>query len=237
MRLISKRDEFPQLIDELGLKRGAEIGVCEGGFSEHLLKNSKLDILYSIDAWSEDTTRTMSAFKNCDVANGNIEKRYERTVERLAPYGARSKIIRDFSVEAAQAFEKESLDFIYLDASHRFTGLFLDMLAWWPVCREGGIFAGHDFFRKYRFETAYVINGWTTETKQKFYLTYDERKKPYPGVEPSWYLQKNTKRTKEEYFKELPEYVKTLKEQANLCLAGSDGRCVVDLPYEFQEKT
>merc|ERR1712217_308009 len=48
------------------------------------------------------------------------------------------------SVEAADEFEDHSLDFVYIDAEHN-DRVALDLKAWEPKLRKGGILAGHDF--------------------------------------------------------------------------------------------
>lgn len=201
---IKTRDDFPALIDHLGLKRGVEIGVCQGAYSEFLLSNTKLDILYSIDPWNPDEEEVKGAFKRCDINCGKQEKRYEETRARLAKFGQRSQIIRKTSHDSHDAFKDGSLDFIYLDGSHRFTGFSLDMMQWYPKLREGGLFAGHDYWYKYRCEVIPVVCGFAIEHKQFFYLTLEERKRPKPGHPPSWWWIKKA-RNKGEYVKMLAE--------------------------------
>lgn len=225
---INVRDELPLLIDRFGLKSGVEIGVCEGAFSELLLTNSSLVKLYSIDAWTEDATQTMSSFKKCDVVDGKIERRYAMTKERLAKFGDRSTIIKATSIDALKEFEDNSLDFIYLDASHRFSGFALDMIYWWPKLRFGGIYAGHDFWTRYRYETAYVVNGFCVEMKQFFFLTTQEKSEHHPA---SWYLRK-TQRDKATYFGNRDRHVEVLRKQAHEI--NRKKKWKVDLPYEYQ---
>lgn len=45
------RDEFINIINELNLKIGCEIGVYKGDFSLKLLNNTNLSKLYLIDPW------------------------------------------------------------------------------------------------------------------------------------------------------------------------------------------
>ena len=52
---------------------------------------------------------------------------------------------RALSVEAAKEFADESLDFIYIDATHTFEAVSQDLLAWWPKLKPGGLMAGHDY--------------------------------------------------------------------------------------------
>jgi predicted O-methyltransferase YrrM len=52
---------------------------------------------------------------------------------------------RALSVDAAKEFAHESLDFIYIDATHTFEAVSQDLLAWWPKLKPGGLMAGHDY--------------------------------------------------------------------------------------------
>ena len=45
----------------------------------------------------------------------------------------------------AERYPDEYFDFIYVDARHDFKGVTVDMEAWWPKLRPGGIFAGRDY--------------------------------------------------------------------------------------------
>jgi predicted O-methyltransferase YrrM len=50
------------------------------------------------------------------------------------------------TVEAADLFDDESLDFIFLDASHLKQDVLNDLNAWWPKLKKGGLFGGHDYY-------------------------------------------------------------------------------------------
>jgi len=225
MELITKRTEFTNIINELGLKTGVEIGVHKGGFSEHILTYSNIEKLYSIDAWIEDEPTTKAVRKRCE--HGKMELNYQEAASKLSKFGNRSEIIRDLSENAVKKFENESLDFIYLDASHIFSGFSLDIINWWEKIRFGGLFAGHDCWRKYRYNVMYVVNGFCMEKKQLFFLTTDERQ--FPQYAPSWWLIK-TKRDKKEFSNEFEKHKEILKKQAEEILKVKN--IIVDLPYE-----
>jgi hypothetical protein len=63
----------------------------------------------------------------------------------MSPYN--HEFVRKTSIEAAKDFEDESLDFMYLDANHRFEHVVNDLVAWVPKIRSGGIVSGHDYHR------------------------------------------------------------------------------------------
>ena len=53
--------------------------------------------------------------------------------------------IKMTSIEASKTFEDNSLDFVFLDASHEYEDVKEDILHWLPKIKSGGIFAGHDY--------------------------------------------------------------------------------------------
>ncbi len=53
--------------------------------------------------------------------------------------------IRLSSCMAAQLYTDQSLDFVFIDASHEYEHVRADLLAWKPKVKPGGILAGHDY--------------------------------------------------------------------------------------------
>ena len=47
----------------------------------------------------------------------------------------------------------DSLDFVYIDANHAFDAVNRDLRKWFPKLRNGGVFAGHDYFDAWADET------------------------------------------------------------------------------------
>ena len=50
------------------------------------------------------------------------------------------------SLEAARAFEEESVSFVYIDARHDYCAVLEDLWAYWPKLHVGGILAGDDYY-------------------------------------------------------------------------------------------
>jgi hypothetical protein len=223
--IVSKRADFTKIINELGFKTGVEVGVHKGHFSEHILANSNIEKMYSIDAWMEDEATTRAARKKCE--HGKMELCYQETVSKLSRFGNRSVIIRDLSENAVKQFKNESLDFVYLDASHRFTGFTMDLINFWEKTKWGGLFAGDDYWRKYRYEVAYTLNGFCMEKKQLFFLTTEERQ--FPQFSPSWWLIK-TNRRRRTFLKEFEKHKEILKKQSEEILKVK--HIITDIPYE-----
>jgi len=230
MMRITSRTQFPALIDEMGLKVGAEVGVRVGAFSAHLLANSRLERLYSIDPWSDDQSVTMAYTASMFTRDGRMERFYDEAVRTLAGFGDRSRIMRETSLSAVDKFKDGELDFLYLDASHLFTGFALDMIRWWPKVRVGGVMAGHDYIRKRTYQVAYVVNGFCMEHLQDLMLTEDDTDTDGRPA-PSWWFVKKAKVNRGTWMGRFlsPDNPLIAQERA---LAPTTK---VDLPYEFSD--
>ena len=83
------RSESPAFLNECGLTgTGAEIGVQEGIYSEHILKTWKGSTLFSIDA-----RQNFDAGEYIDISNRPDDQQillYANTTLRLRPFGEHS---------------------------------------------------------------------------------------------------------------------------------------------------
>lgn len=144
LRVIPSRLELPFLLNARGLTGAAvEVGVDEGLFSAYLLEHWHGRQLTSVDPWLEMPPDEYT--DTCNTSQASMEDRYEATKRRLAPFGDRSDIRRETSVEAAARMTPGSLDFVYLDARHSYEGVAEDLRVWFPLVRGGGLMAGHDY--------------------------------------------------------------------------------------------
>jgi len=122
---MKNRIELAKYFDRLGFKKGAEIGVSSGRYSEILCQNiSGLDLL-CIDIWRK-------------------ERIFQTAKQKLAPY--KTTLIRKSSVEAAKDVAEESLDFVFIDADHKYESVRQDLKVWVKKVKVGGIVSGHDYY-------------------------------------------------------------------------------------------
>ena len=154
-----KRDDLPQLFKELGFKIGAEIGVFQGDYSEKLCKNNPQLKLYCIDSWQQKEDMSQYGYSNELLAQSEKMAR-----ERLSTYN--SEIIKKTSQDAVKNFEDNLLDFVYIDGSHLFEDVVMDISQWIRKLKIGGIISGHDYIQ-FRGDTAWchvvpAVMGYTS---------------------------------------------------------------------------
>lgn len=135
------RNDLAQLFAELGFKRGAEIGVAEGNYSEVLLKANPDLHLLCVDPWHSygDNPQNKSKEKN--------EYAYNEAKRKLTQPGWHVKLIPAYSMDAVRDVEDNSLDFVYIDGHHSYPYVMCDVIEWTKKVRSGGIVAGDDVYR------------------------------------------------------------------------------------------
>lgn len=133
--------QFLRLIKARGLTRGVEIGVGFGGHCEALLDYRGIDELVGVDPYKHQRDRDDPT----NLPQRELDRVYIRALDRLARFGRRFELVRDTSVNAAKRFDDGSLDFVYIDADHRYDAVVGDLSAWFDKVRVGGVLAGHDY--------------------------------------------------------------------------------------------
>ena len=142
------------LIRQHGLKRGAEVGVFMGYHSEHILQACRNVHLYLVDPY-----KVMEGSGYDDWNNLVFTVLHYRLRYRFLKY-KRAHFIRKTSDEAIKEFKKNELDFVYLDADHRYEGIKKDLKMWEPKIKTGGIIAGHDYNSKQWPGVTKAVNEW-----------------------------------------------------------------------------
>lgn len=132
------RDELPAFFKEMGYQVGVEIGVYRGEYTEKFCQ-AGLQI-YAIDPWLG-----YSGAGRSEKRQTKQESNYQVAKRRLASY-QNCTIIRKTSMAALVNFKDGSLDFVYIDADHRFRYIAEDIFEWEKKVKPGGIVSGHDYF-------------------------------------------------------------------------------------------
>jgi len=167
--IITTRNDLGKLYNNYFQKGiGVEIGV-QNGFNLKQICSQWDGKVIGVDIWEED-----EIYEN---AKRNLE-------------GCNFQLIRATSVMASVSFATESLDWIYIDASHNYEDIKEDYNAWYPKVRKGGVISFHDYGNN---EFANDVKRFIDQLGIGFFLTTDDF---WEGVEyqTAWFIKGDEKK-------------------------------------------
>lgn len=139
-------------------KTGVELGVLRGPGFQYLIENcpnlylTGVDIFYPDNEWKSwdiKSTEKLLETKPVPWYNGNDKSfkevfGYKNLLEFCDKFQPRAKLIRDFTNNACKQFANNSIDFVFIDASHDYSHVLEDIDLWTPKVKVGGLISGHD---------------------------------------------------------------------------------------------
>ena len=93
-----------------------------------------------IDNWSDGIMNGV-----VKDTNGVYEEAYKQFLINIKPISSVVNVYKLPSEEASKLYEDNSLDFVFIDASHDYDNVLNDMSLWYSKVKDGGVFAGHDY--------------------------------------------------------------------------------------------
>jgi hypothetical protein len=120
--------------------KGVEVGTFKGAFAREILLNWS-GHLYMVDVW-----RGLDDSEYQDGSNHIIHTdAYELTINNIGGFEHRATMIRTTSIQGADLFQDNSLDFVYIDANHAYDYVVQDINTWYPKVKKNGYLLGHDY--------------------------------------------------------------------------------------------
>lgn len=170
------RDDFSLLCNWRKLWTAVEVGVDRGEFSQCFLSR-----------WQGTCFIGVDNYEPYEGMPWDRQGDYRMALMRYERFAKIAKLITTKSTEFAKTLQtsgkdflgKDTVDFVYIDAAHDHESVANDILAWWPLLKEGGILAGHDFDHHHKGVIEAVTNFAEHQTA---YLTHE--------ATPSWYVYK-----------------------------------------------
>ena len=116
-----------------------EVGSWKGKSSAYMaveIINSGKNIdFFCVDTWK-------GSDEHSDSQKHQLFEKFLKNIEPVASY---IKPLRMTSLQAANTFKDQSIDFCFIDASHDYENVKNDILAWLPKVKRDGIMGGHDY--------------------------------------------------------------------------------------------
>ena len=123
-----------------------EVGSWKGRSASFMaveIYNSKCKDIIKFDC--VDTWKGSIEHQDMDIIKE--DSLYKTFLENIQPVIDIINPIRKTSLEASQMYEDNTLDFVFLDASHEYNDVIDDIKTWLPKIKNNGILAGHDYGR------------------------------------------------------------------------------------------
>jgi len=167
---MKNRLELAKYFMKSGFKVGAEIGVASGAYSLMLCETIPNLKLYCVDTWGKYDWRFVQRYL----------REYEMAKIVLDPFD--TVILRKSSMEALLDV-REQLDFVYIDADHRYMGIKEDIEGWSKKVRKGGIVSGHDYYKEdqYHCEVKRAVDEYVKKYGYMLNVTVEKY--------PNWWFQ------------------------------------------------
>ena len=121
---------------------GAELGVARGYNSMHLFQITKPSKIYLVDTWMNDYPYTFKM--DPSLWNGPNKSIVESIFTEELGNGKVS-IYHGYTNAFLNTLEDDYLDWIYIDADHRYDGARADFRKAYDKVKPNGTIAGHDF--------------------------------------------------------------------------------------------
>jgi len=148
---------------------GYEIGTLRGRYAKVLCAYNRNLKLKTVDIFDVVPGDKASARLGKDTHKVN----YDIAQYRLKKYNC--EIINKTSLEAVQEVPYNSIDFVYIDASHHFDYVMEDIIEWSKRVRKGGIVSGHDYNSKIWPDVVLAVNTYVKAHNIKTLYLTDER--------------------------------------------------------------
>jgi len=139
-KLVSNRNELIANMPSSGVV--AELGADQGDFSDQILQITKPKRFVVVDAWHTERYGDDKALR--------VSKRFSDQIQ-----AGQMEIIRSLSVDAAEQFENDYFDWIYIDTDHSYQTTLAEFDAYERTVKQNGFICGHD----------YVMGNWTSGYK------------------------------------------------------------------------
>lgn len=124
------------LIKKYNFTHGAELGVRRGEFTTFLCQDNPNLNMICVDLWGEDSSI---------IESHEHSSNYDTAIQNFEKYKNRITILRQLTTQAYESVDDNSLDFIFMDATHTAEALSLDIKLWLPKLKINGILCGHDY--------------------------------------------------------------------------------------------
>jgi len=127
-----------------------EVGVWKGTSAAYMaveIANSGKDIHFDcVDTWEGSEEHYDNKSHAYEPQLQQKDWLYHTFLKNLEPAKDYINPVRCDSLTASKRYKDNSLDFVFIDASHDYNNVLKDIEAWFPKVKQNGTLAGHDYY-------------------------------------------------------------------------------------------
>ena len=129
---------------------GAEVGVYRGEFAKEIISKCSPYRLHLIDPWEYVKDYENSWYGGGQMSQKKMDEKYDFVIDRFKEKIENGEVVvhRKRSNEAAEEFDDEYFDWVYIDGNHMYEFVIEDLKLFWPKVKEKGIIMGDDYGRE-----------------------------------------------------------------------------------------
>jgi len=136
----------------------AEVGSWKGLSASVLARVVKANHghIYAIDHWEG----VLGSSQDSRAKSEDVYCIFRENMRRLGGWDIVHPMVMK-SAEALRIFNDETLDFVFIDADHRYKAVKRDIVGWWQKLKTGGMICGHDcegHYSQYSEETRGLLD-------------------------------------------------------------------------------
>ena len=135
-----RKEWLVELVKKHGWTWGAELGIWKGNTMFHLLVKCPELHMIGVDLWAAQPDNPGQ--QNYCEPFWKFDLRLMQVIKRSIRFNGRARIIKDYTVKAAEQVYDGTLDFVFIDADH--SAVAADIEAWRPKLKPQGKLIGHD---------------------------------------------------------------------------------------------
>lgn len=140
----------PHLAEMVNAERILEIGVAYGYHADFMCSILPGITYIGVDPYQANYDPNdifcydvQRLFDAVDSQNA-MDRLFNAVSSNLEKFQGRASLIREKSWLAADRFQDESFDLVYIDGDHTYEGVVKDLAAWYPKVKKGGVICGDD---------------------------------------------------------------------------------------------
>lgn len=128
----------------------AEVGVGRGKslafFITHSVHLQKQGKIFAVDSWEgfKENKDPTSSFFEPSLQN-DPNGLYNLFLNNISPGRTLITIVRKNTISAAQSFDDNSLNGIFIKTSHEYEEVLKHLMIWYPKKTQNGLFCGYDY--------------------------------------------------------------------------------------------